>query len=57
MEAERKAPLLAAACGIATTVVFAASAMAQTYPSKAIRIVVPFPAGGTSDILSRAIGQ
>lgn len=32
-------------------------ACAQTYPSKAIRIVVPFPAGGTSDILARALGQ
>ncbi len=35
----------------------AGQAMAQQYPTKAIRIVVPFPAGGTSDILSRAIGQ
>ncbi len=32
-------------------------ASAQSYPTKAIRIVVPFPAGGTSDILARAIGQ
>ena len=31
-------------------------AMAQGYPNKAIRIVVPYPAGGTSDILSRLIG-
>jgi tripartite-type tricarboxylate transporter receptor subunit TctC len=35
----------------------AASGSASAYPVKAIRIVVPFPAGGTSDILSRAIGQ
>ncbi|HEX6006975.1 MAG TPA: tripartite tricarboxylate transporter substrate binding protein, partial [Burkholderiales bacterium] len=35
----------------------ASLACAQTYPSKAIRIVVPFPAGGTSDILARALGQ
>ena len=30
---------------------------AQTYPVKPIRIIVPYPAGGTSDILARSIGQ
>ncbi|MGQ0524599.1 MAG: Bug family tripartite tricarboxylate transporter substrate binding protein [Betaproteobacteria bacterium] len=32
-------------------------AYAQTYPARAIRVVVTFPAGGAADILARSIGQ
>jgi tripartite-type tricarboxylate transporter receptor subunit TctC len=30
---------------------------AQSYPTKPIRLVVPFPAGGSLDVVARAIGQ
>ena len=34
-----------------------AQGAAQSYPNKTIRIIVPFPAGGPTDILARVIGQ
>jgi tripartite-type tricarboxylate transporter receptor subunit TctC len=35
----------------------AATGAASAYPLKAISLIVPFPAGGTTDVLARAVGQ
>ncbi len=45
-------PCLVAAAGI-----FGVPAHAQTYPAKAIRMVVHFPPGGPTDLVARMIGQ
>jgi tripartite-type tricarboxylate transporter receptor subunit TctC len=30
---------------------------AQTYPAKPVRLIIPFPPGGSNDVVGRAIGQ
>ena len=46
------------ACLLALSLSFISGASAQTaYPVKPIRIVVPYPAGGGIDVMSRLLGQ
>ena len=44
-------------CSFAAATMVPAAAVAQAYPTKPIRLVVPFPAGGSLDVVARAIGQ
>lgn len=45
-------PAIAVAAVLSTT-----GAIAQSFPSKPITLIVPFPAGGTTDVLARALGE
>jgi tripartite-type tricarboxylate transporter receptor subunit TctC len=42
---------------IFAAIFIAASAQAQTFPDRPIRLIAPFPAGGLADVLARAIGD
>jgi tripartite-type tricarboxylate transporter receptor subunit TctC len=44
---------IAALCAV----LFSSAAFAQGYPNKIVRIIVPFAAGGPTDVMARLIGQ
>lgn len=54
----RRATLIAVALGAATLATLSlAAAAADTFPAKPIRFVVPYAAGGTTDLVARTVGQ
>src|SRR5262252_1372724 len=48
---------LLATIAIAASFAFVENAQAQTYPSRPVTIVVPFPAGGPTDALARVLAE
>jgi tripartite-type tricarboxylate transporter receptor subunit TctC len=45
------------ATGLSLLLLLPASAGAQDFPTKPIRLIVPFPPGGPNDIIARVVGQ
>ena len=49
--------LCVAAALLAAAAIIATAAQAQEWPSRPVRIIVPFPAGGSTDVAARPIAQ
>ena len=44
-------------CVVGIAVAFMGGTHAQTYPAKPIRLVVPYPPGGGTDVIARTLAQ
>src|SRR5262249_11158653 len=57
MKLPHRRQFLHLAAGTVALPAVSALVWAQAYPTRPVRIIVPFAAGGTTDIISRLIGQ
>jgi len=53
----RRALLGAAAIALAGLAALPGTAAADSYPSKAVRLIIPFPAGGVTDLVGRLLAE
>ena len=57
MRTRFKTAMLAMSIVVGLGCAAATSALAQTYPSRNVRLIVPFPAGGPADMLARLLSE
>lgn len=54
----RRIALAAISCAAIGFIASSGAALAQSnYPTKPVKIIVPFPAGGTSDVMGRLVAE